>query len=393
MSPNVRILADQHIYHLEQFVPPHVELIYYDSSKHLPRLDSFDAWILRTVTKVNPKTVPTLPKKLKFIGSASSGTDHIDKGYLNDLGIQFDYSPGCNANAVAEYVLTSMLTWCELKHKELIDYKVGIIGMGHTGEAVAKKLEVIGVNYAGYDPPKALREKSFKSCSLNTLHECAILSFHLPYISQGSKCTHYFMPNILSLSPKQELIINAARGGIINESYLLNSIRSYESSHNKIDVVLDVWETEPVPNPELVKKAIIATPHIAGYSKKAKLEASKGVLKSLLNYFDLKCADNVSQVSPLNLQKSIPKESNLNEIKIKSYYKSINVLHGLYKYDYEMQNLISRSTLEYESNRHKTVIGESFQSIRNTILLREEFKYMTFPEGYPEYLRPIFKIN
>ena len=92
----MRILADQHIYHLKQLVPPHVELVYYDSSKNLPRLDGFDAWIIRTVTKVNPKTVPTLPKKLKFIGSASSGTDHIDKEYLNDLGIRFDHSPGCN---------------------------------------------------------------------------------------------------------------------------------------------------------------------------------------------------------------------------------------------------------------------------------------------------------
>ena len=152
--------------------------------------------------------------------------------------------------------------------------------MGHTGGALAKKLEAIGVPYAGYDPPKALREKSFKSCNLDNLNECHILSFHLPYTNQGSECTHHFMPDILSLSPKHELIINAARGGIINEHYLLNSIDLYSSSNNKINIVIDVWETEPVPNKALVDKAFIATPHIAGYSKKAKLEASRRVLKA-----------------------------------------------------------------------------------------------------------------
>jgi len=389
----VRILADQHIHHLKQLVPPHVELVYYDSSKHLPRLDGFDAWILRTVTKVNPKTVPILPKKLKFIGSASSGTDHIDKEYLNDLGIRFNHSPGCNANAVAEYALTSMLTWCSLMHRELTDYKVGIVGMGHTGGALAKKLEAIGVPYAGYDPPKALREKSFRSCNLDTLNECPILSFHLPYTSQGSECTHYFMPDILSLSPKHKLIINAARGGLINEDYLLNSINLYSSSNKKIDVVIDVWETEPVPNKELVDKAFIATPHIAGYSKKAKLEASKRVLKRLLTYFDLKSENSAWQVDSINLENSITHKTDLNEVKLNSNKLSINILHGLYKYDNEMRKLINKYTHGYESKQHNTVIGEGFQSIRNTVSLREEFEYLTFPEGYPESLRPLFKQN
>ena len=199
----MRILADQHIHYLDQLIPSYAEIVHYDSSEGIPRLEGFDAWILRTVTKVNPKTVPSLPEKLKFIGSASAGTDHIDREYLSDNGIQFDHSPGCNANAVAEYVLTSMLTWCSSTRRELSNHKVGIIGMGHTGGALAKKLDAIGVSYAGYDPPKALREESFMSCHLDTLKDCDILSFHLPYIDQGRYPTHHFMPDILSLTPKE----------------------------------------------------------------------------------------------------------------------------------------------------------------------------------------------
>ncbi|MBU94847.1 MAG: hypothetical protein CL669_04560, partial [Balneola sp.] len=269
---------------------------------------------------------------------------------------------------------------------KLTDYKVGIVGMGHTGGALAKKLEAIGVLYAGYDPPKALREKSFRSCKLDTLNECPILSFHLPYISQGSECTHYFMPEVLALSPKHKLIINAARGGLINENYLLNSINLYSSSNKKINIVLDVWETEPVPNKTLIDKAFIATPHIAGYSKKAKLEATKRVLKRLLTYFGLKLEDNTWQVDSENSENSIINKTNLNEL-------SINILHGLHKYDYEMRKLINKYTHGYESKQHNTVISEGFQSIRNTVPLREEFKYLTFPEGYPESLRPLFKQN
>lgn len=386
----MRILADQHIHYLDQLIPSYAEIVHYDSSEGIPILEGFDAWILRTVTKVNPKTVPNLPEELKFIGSASAGTDHIDMEYLSDNGIQFDHSPGCNANAVAEYVLTSMLTWCSSTRGELTNHKVGIIGMGHTGGALAKKLQAIGVSYAGYDPPKALREESFRSCHLNTLKDCNILSFHLPYIDQGRYSTHHFMPDILSISPKHKLIINAARGGIIKEDYLLRHNELIELSNKKIRFILDVWETESVPNKALVNQAFIATPHIAGYSKQAKIQASKKVLRRLLSYFDTEWTDSKWQHKWEDITKKKLGEASTYGSNKNINTLSISVLHGLHNYDYEMRKLINLPGQGADLDQFNRSIAWGFQALRNTIELRNEFAQTTFPKGLPDNLRPVF---
>ena len=386
----MRILADQHIHYLDQLIPSYAEIVHYDSSEGIPRLEGFDAWILRTVTKVNPKTVPSLPEELKFIGSASAGTDHIDREYLSDNGIQFDHSPGCNANAVAEYVLTSMLTWCSSTRRELSNHKVGIIGMGHTGGALAKKLDAIGVSYASYDPPKALREESFRSCHLDTLKDCDILSFHLPYIDQGRYPTHHFMPDILSLTPKHKLIINAARGGIIKEDYLLRHNELISLPNKKISFVLDVWETEPVPDKVLVNLAFIATPHIAGYSKQAKIQASKGVLRGLLSFFDTEWTDSKWQHEQMDSTKTKLGEASHRGFNKKTNTLSLSVLHGLHNYDNEMRKLINLPGQGADSVPFNTSIARGFQALRNTIELRNEFAHTTFPKGLPDDLRPVF---
>lgn len=386
----MRILADQHIYYLEQLLPEHAELVYYDSSKAIPKLNGFDAWILRTITKVNPTTIPALPKDLAFIGSASAGTDHIDKEYLSEAGIAFDHSPGCNANAVAEYALTAMLRWCALSQTKLIDYTVGIVGMGHTGGRLAKKLDDLGVTYAGYDPPKTQRDRTFNSCSLSALNSCDILSIHLPYITQNSKSTHHFIPDILSLNPHHKLIINAARGGVINESYLLSYNNLHRSPNNIISIVLDVWETEPIPNKALVNQALIATPHIAGYSKQAKLEASKGVLRRLLKFFNPNWTDQQWQDKPTDHKGNLPSEAIFKASKIKYNPQSLSMLHGLHNYDYEMRKLINKPTQSAELNQLNTNIARGFQALRNTIELRNEFTHTAFPETYPNRLRPLF---
>ena len=386
----MRILADQHIYYLEQLLPKQAELVYYDSSKPIPKLDGFDAWILRTVTKVNPTTVPVLPKELAFIGSASAGTDHIDKEYLSEAGITFDHSPGCNANAVAEYALTAMLRWCTLSQRKLTDYRVGIIGMGHTGGTLARKLDELGVPYAGYDPPKAERERTFRSCSLSALNTCDILSIHLPYINRSSNSTHHFIPDILSLNPHHKLIINAARGGIISEDYLLSYNSLKESSNKKISLVIDVWETEPIPNKTLANQALIATPHIAGYSKQAKLEASRGVLRRVLKFFNPKWTDQQWQPQPTDNKGNLSSKAIFKASKETYKPKRISMLHGLHNYDYEMRKLINKPTQSAEVNQLNTNIARGFQALRNTIELRNEFAHTAFPEAYPDSLRPLF---
>ena len=262
--------------------------------------------------------------------------------------------------------------------------------MGHTGGALAKKLQAIGVSYAGYDPPKALREESFRSCHLNTLKDCNILSFHLPYIDQGRYSTHHFMPDILSISPKHKLIINAARGGIIKEDYLLRHNELIKLSNKKIRFILDVWETESVPNKALVNQAFIATPHIAGYSKQAKIQASKKVLRRLLSYFDTEWTDSKWQHKWEDITKKKLGEASTYGFNKNINTLSISVLHGLHNYDYEMRKLINLPGQGADLDQFNRSIARGFQALRNTIELRNEFAQTTFPKGLPDNLRPVF---
>ena len=121
----------------------------------------------------------------------------------------------------------------------------------------------------------------------------------------------------MSLNPHHKLIINAARGGVINESYLLSYNNLHRSPNNIISIVLDVWETEPIPNKALVNQALIATPHIAGYSKQAKLEASKGVLRRLLKFFNPNWTDQQWQDKPTDHKGESAQQSHFQSLKNK----------------------------------------------------------------------------
>ena len=84
----IKILADKHIYKLDLFLPDTIDLEIYDPNKSFPDLNEFDALLVRTVSKINASTIPVIPSSLKVIGTASSGSDHIDKTYFRQNGIK-----------------------------------------------------------------------------------------------------------------------------------------------------------------------------------------------------------------------------------------------------------------------------------------------------------------
>ena len=384
----MKLLADKHIYFLEELLPKEVELFYYDSELGIPNLTGMDAWLLRTVTKVNPKTLASVPRSLKYVGSASAGFDHVDIEYLSSLNIGFEHSPGCNANAVAEYVVTGIISWLEQQQLDLSEIKVGILGMGHTGGALAKLLGKIGVQYIGYDPPKSLRDPVFESCRIETLEECDILSLHVPYTRDTAHATHHLIPDILSLSSKNKLLINASRGGVINESYLLGNSNLNRLSKNKFSYIIDVWEGEPHPNPRVVDHSFLASPHIAGFSKQAKFEATRAVLARILNHFNLSCKQVPEEFVETKPTESFKPSSNNDPKEVDSFQTktfSLNKLHGLHNYDYEIRKL---GKLQNEMSRD--AYGSSFQELRNKLPLRNEFRVTPLPEKIPKKYSPLF---
>lgn len=373
----MKLLADKHIYFLEDLLPEEVELFYYDSQHGYPELEGMDAWILRTVTKVNAKTIPHLPSSLKYIGSASAGFDHVDLAFLASKNIGFEYSPGCNAQAVAEYVVTGIISWVEHMQIDITSVRVGIIGMGHTGSAVAKLLDRIGVSYLAYDPPKSLKESSFYTCTKEALAECEILSLHVPLIKDQGHSTYHLIPDILSISPKNRLVINASRGGVVNESYLLEDNILNRISKKEFSYIIDVWEDEPKPNPDVVKHAFLASPHIAGYSKEAKFEATRAVLTKILKHFNLSVRSygNTHSNNHSVEESGHPLDQSSDSAKFESSNPlHISKLHGLHNYNYEIRKLSERHDI-INSDEY----GRLFQELRNRLPLRKEFNKTTLP--------------
>jgi erythronate-4-phosphate dehydrogenase len=279
----MKVLADKYLYKLKELIPADADLELYDPDDGFPEnAKRYDALLIRTVTKINEQTLPE-PGKLAFIGSATAGFDHVDIDYLNEMGVTFARSEGCNANAVAEYVITALYKWAEKRGEDLLTRKVGIVGCGNTGGRIAGYLKKLGVQTALYDPPKALREGSFTSSDESELLDSDILTFHTPLTDSGPHPTVHICSKEW-LEHGFQLIINTSRGGVVDEKALL---RSHEQGTTK-DYILDVWENEPLFDDEVAQHAFLTTPHIAGYSKEAKWKASKMVVDKMCDHFGLK---------------------------------------------------------------------------------------------------------
>jgi erythronate-4-phosphate dehydrogenase len=317
------------LYKIKELIPTGCKLSLYNPSDGLPDIAATEALLIRTVTTLNAETLPSPPKQLTFIGTGSSGMDHLDNDYLEDQGIKLASANGCNARTVAEYVVTAMLLWKE-KHQPKKPFgKVGVIGVGKAGSAVTALLADFGIEFEAYDPPREQRDADFKSASLQEVMDCDILTFHVPLNKKGPHPTFHWLDEKKLHGKSYELVINAARGGVIDEMALMK----YYVEGSVHNYVLDVWEGEPDFNTEVAKHAFIATPHIAGYSEQAKVNATKMICNKLAAYFELGSG---------SVQYEIPDRSeDLAHIQY-DLTKLITRLHPILGYDQALRDLTHR---------------------------------------------------
>lgn len=324
----IKILADQNLYKLEQFLPNEVDLSYYNPTNASPSLNGFDAWLVRTVTKVNKHTFPKLPLSLKFIGTGSSGSDHLDHAYLSDNQITACDAKGCNALAVAEYVLTALLVLQENYEYHFRNKSVGVIGVGAVGSKVAELLTTFGCKVILFDPPRSVREQDFESATIEDIKGCDIITLHVPFTEAGSYKTKHIIDAQFLAGQSFDVVINAARGGVTDEKALTKAHKERKIKY----LITDVWENEPHVNHAFVSECDISTPHIAGYSEQAKLQASSIIADKLCTFFDL--------------QKPIHRSSATKEIKLADVSYSlmdlINRCHPILEYDAALRNLANR---------------------------------------------------
>jgi erythronate-4-phosphate dehydrogenase len=238
------------------------------NGRQLKSVRDADALIVRSVTRVDSDLLTG--SKVRFVGTATSGVDHIDQDYLARQGICFADAAGCNSRAVAEFVIAAMLLLAERHNFELAGRTLGVVGRGRIGAIVVDWAKLLGMRVLVCDPPLAqVRAADFVD-SRTLAGESDIVTFHVPLTTLGADRTRNMVDQKwFSTLKTGASFINTSRGEIVDEAALLGEIRSQRVG----GAVLDVWQNEPAISPEMVIAATLATPHVAGYSVEAKHRA------------------------------------------------------------------------------------------------------------------------
>jgi len=263
-------------------------------------LPEVEGLIIRSKTKPNKSFIDRCPN-LKYIIRAGEGTDNIDKWYCQTKGIKVSNTPGANNNSAAEHALALTLTtlrhtanahksmiagnWDKSKFlgNELTNKTIGIVGFGRIGQLYAKRVQ-------GFDPEILFFDPNTKTTTIpntkrvETLEEIFkksdIVTIHVPLNDHTRGLVN---KSLLNLMPAHAILINAARGGIVNEKDLYKALKE-----NKIrGAGLDVFETEPlaVADPLRSLDNTILTPHLGGSTVEAQYRVGEMALNQIKEFF------------------------------------------------------------------------------------------------------------
>lgn len=237
---------------------------------------------IRSTTKISSDLLEG--SSVRFVGTATIGTDHLDIPYMEDKNIHWCYSPGCNANSVAEYI-TSALLWVSQKGDFTLKDKImGVVGVGNVGSRVSDKARALGMQVLQNDPPRQRNEPENESLFVSLdqlLEEADIVSMHVPLTHGGADATYQMAGNDFMASIKPgSIFINAARGPVLNTTSLLAAMDNGTVEH----AVIDTWEGEPEYREDLLDAVDIGTPHIAGYSFEGKVAGTTMVYEEACRF-------------------------------------------------------------------------------------------------------------
>ncbi len=251
-----------------------------------------DVLLVRSVTQVSAAMLAG--SSVRFVGTCTIGTDHLDLHGLAKAGICVASAPGCNARGVVEYVLSCLLAFSERTGIDWQQQVVGIIGAGQVGGRLARTLRQLGVECRLCDPPQSEQESGY--VDLDTLIERAdVISCHVPLTDSGRYPTRYlFDADCLARLRPGAWLINSSRGPVIDNQ----ALKSLLERRDDLQVALDVWEHEPRVDPELASLCALATPHIAGYSLDGKLRGTEQIYQALCRFFGEKIAIRLEDIAP-----------------------------------------------------------------------------------------------
>jgi erythronate-4-phosphate dehydrogenase len=317
-----------------------------------------DVLLVRSITRVNADLLEG--SRVRFVGTATIGFDHVDTGYLREANIGFASAPGSNANSAAEYVTAGLLAAGRRCGIELEGKSIGVIGAGNVGSRVAKKCSGLGMKVFLNDPPLRRQTGDTKYLPLEELYDCNFITLHTPLTFEGADKTYHLADEGFFKSLKDDCVfINASRGAVADGGALKTAIRS-----GRFDfVVLDVWENEPDIDTGLLGLTGIGTPHIAGYSLDGKITGMIMIYEAVCEYFGLKPKYHIEDFLP---------EPAVGELEIESSGDEQETIAGIVRKIYDIRE--DDTMLREISKKPEDKRGEYFDGLRKNYRVRREFQ-------------------
>ena len=243
-----------------------------------------DVLIIRSITKVNEDLL-SKANKLKFVGTATAGMDHIDTALLDKKGIAYSNAQGSNCESVGDYILSVLLVLAEKYNLSFEGKSIGIVGCGFVGSQVYNKAKALGLTIVKNDPPRFKTGDKTCNATLDEALACDIVTLHVPLIKDGEYKTLHLIDEqkLLKLKPNA-IFINASRGNVVDNE----ALSEFLEKRSDIKVWLDVFEGEPQINcKKLLSQVDGATAHIAGYSYESKRRANVMLANTLAHVLKL----------------------------------------------------------------------------------------------------------
>jgi erythronate-4-phosphate dehydrogenase len=279
----MKIIADENIPFVEECFSS-IGDVYLTSGRRITAelLADADVLLVRSGTNVNDQLLGK--SSVKFVATATIGYEHIDTDFLRRSGIGFTSAPGSNANSVAEYIVAALLAVAK-KHKFGLEGKsIGIIGVGNVGSKVAQKTAALGMKVLLNDPPLKRQTGDEKYLPVEKLYDCDFITVHTPLTIDGpDKTFHLAGEEFFNSLKKGAFFLNTSRGAVADTAVVKSAIAAGKLA----GTVLDVWENEPNIDNQLLLKADISTPHIAGYSFDGKVAGLIMIYNAVCGHFGI----------------------------------------------------------------------------------------------------------
>ncbi len=355
----MKLVVDENIAYAEETFSGYGEVILSHGRKITnAMLHDADALIVRSITKVNQELLHDT--KVKFVGTATIGVDHVDLDYLAEQGIAFSDAKGCNADAVTEYVYTLIAKFLVDNGWTPRETTLGIIGRGNIGSRIAKLAPYLGLKVLVNDPPLQRQGVRYPFASLEDTLQADILTIHTPLTMTGKdKTFHLLSRGTLGKARNIKFLINASRGETADKDALL-----VLTTERRIPLALDVWENEPHISADILNAVKYASPHIAGYSLEGKINGTM-IMKQALDAH-LNRTDGFMIASPPVVN---------NHIVISSERPIIEILNAAAQFVYNIEKdtaLLKKGIAMDEMTR-----GKYFDTLRKEYELRREFTNYT----------------